>query len=983
MPFDQAREYLARVLPWPQQGERTFIDIIWSFTSKEGDKRWSGRAATTVDDAIKAITFASKNKDTLDIYACQSSQSEAQEVTSAKGFKYLKPVRLQENAVLLKSLFLDIDGDKPGEDVKGYPTMSAAVTALGNFIKAVGLPKPSIMVTSGGGLHVYWVLSRALTPQEWYPLACAMIEATKRHGLRLDAACTTDAARILRVPDTFNFKKDPKRPVRIAGKPTDFDYSVERIAKSLEPYKVDVTFLANRVGVLAFETPATTAPRAPLQGVSDLTAGIETAMPQSEVRACLDAIPNTKVDWNFWNTVGMRVFAATEGGDYGLQEWQAWSDRNPVAGASDNCVSRWETLHTSPPTRTGAGALINEVRAITGDPTWNARVRAPSVQPAMATSFGGLAGGTPLPATVGAPTPLAASSDLPGGYHRTAAGLVVLLGVNEDSTPSFTPISDYPLTDAWLQRDPWILHFNTTTERDKKQQIAIALENVGTAEMRKHLQSQGLMLKVNAKLATEFFVAWIQKLQESKDTVSSSPFGWSTKSGKVEGFVYGGSLFTPKGAQAAANPDPVTARQYAPTGGLQEWQDGCDLITLQGRPDLAAIVASSFGAPLVRFTGQSGLLMSTFSQESGIGKSTALKVAQAVWGDPVKAVQGLDDTQNSVINKIGEIRSLPLYWDELKSEDATRKFVDMAFRLSGGKEKARMTQAIKQREPGTWQTILISASNDSLLDYIVGRTSTTTAGLFRVFEFEVTPGVTHQIDPSDAQRIVARLNDNFGQAGLVYAQFLGSNVDRIDKEIGEFAKTLGAETKTTPDERFWVGLITCICMGARYANELGLSDFDEVALKAFMLETLRKMREQRASQPVDMRVALNVSNMLAQFLNAMRQRHMIITNRIHITAGKPANGTIKIVGDVSRLDGVYVHVGHDDKLLRISSTFLSSWLKEKELSRHIFKDALVKELGCKTVHGRIGSGTQFAGATEYLLEIDLAGHPLADFIGEA
>jgi len=983
MPFDQARIYLARVLPWPQQGEAAFINVHWTFKSEKFDKPgWSGRAVTTVDDAIKAIQFAQKSKDTLDIYVCQSSQREAQEKTTAKKFKYLKPIRLQENAVALKSIFLDLDVKPlvPGQVVKGYATMAEAVAALGTFISAAGLPKPTMIVSSGGGLHVYWSVARALTPAEWFALASALRHAGETLGLKFDEAVTTDAARVLRVPDTFNRKQDLARPVRIAGTPLDFDYSVEKIETALAPYKTGAVFLVQRAGALSFEVPATSAPRAPLKGISDLAAGVETAMPASEVKACLDAIPNTKVDWNFWNTIGMRVYAATEGADYGLAEWEAWSATNPAAGAADNCQSRWETLHTSPPTRTGAGALINEVRAITGDPAWQARGTPPAPGPTV-TGFGVAAPAGSAP--IVAPVSLAISHDLPSGYTRTATGQVMLLGINEDGTSSMTPISDYPLTDAWLQRDPWILHFNTATERGKRQQIALSLESVATNEMRKFLQSQGFMLRVNAKLASEFFVAWIQKLQESKDTVSSSPFGWSTKGGKIEGFVYGGSLFTPKGDHPAANPDPVTARQYAPTGDVQPWMDACDLITLQGRPDLTAILASSFGAPLVRFTGQSGLLMSTYSQESGIGKSTALKVAQAVWGDPIKAVQALSDTQNSVINKIGEIRSLPLYWDELKTEDDTKRFVEMAFRLSLGKEKARMTQAIKQRDPGTWQTILVSASNDSLLDFIIGRTSTTTAGLFRVFELEIKPGEKHQIDPSDAQRTISQLHDNFGVAGLQYAKFLGANWARVDQEVGEFAKQLGAETKTTPDERFWVALVTCVCMGARYANELGLSDFDEPALREFMLATLQKMRHQRMSQPVDMRVAMNVSNMLAQFLNAMRSRHMIFTNRIHITAGKPAAGTIKVVGDVGRLDGVYVHVGVDDKLLRISSTFLSQWLKEKELSRHIFKDALEKELGCKTVNGRIGSGTVYAGATEYLLQIDLAGHPLADFISEA
>jgi Family of unknown function (DUF5906)/Primase C terminal 2 (PriCT-2) len=94
-------------------------------------------------------------------------------------------------------------------------------------------------------------------------------------------------------------------------------------------------------------------------------------MPRDQVRMCLDAIPNNEVDWNFWNNVGMRVFAATEGATYGLEEWKAWSDRNKsIANATDNCDARWATIHTSPPSRTGAGALINQSREALGDPTW-------------------------------------------------------------------------------------------------------------------------------------------------------------------------------------------------------------------------------------------------------------------------------------------------------------------------------------------------------------------------------------------------------------------------------------------------------------------------------------------------------------------------------------------------------------------------------------------------------------------------------------
>ncbi len=45
------------------------------------------------------------------------------------------------------------------------------------------------------------------------------------HGLRCDVGCTIDPARVLRVPDTLNFKSQPARPVKLLiMAPTDHDF---------------------------------------------------------------------------------------------------------------------------------------------------------------------------------------------------------------------------------------------------------------------------------------------------------------------------------------------------------------------------------------------------------------------------------------------------------------------------------------------------------------------------------------------------------------------------------------------------------------------------------------------------------------------------------------------------------------------------------------------------------------------------------------
>src|SRR5262249_21461577 len=107
-------------------------------------------------------------------------------------------------------------------------------------------------------------------------------------------------------------------------------------------------------------------------------------MSAEELRACLDASPNPETtDWNRWNTIGMRVYEASEGADYGLKEWETWSNNNPnsVVYEKDSCADRWATYHRSPPTRTGGGALVNEARAVLNDPKWLPRVVSTQVTP--------------------------------------------------------------------------------------------------------------------------------------------------------------------------------------------------------------------------------------------------------------------------------------------------------------------------------------------------------------------------------------------------------------------------------------------------------------------------------------------------------------------------------------------------------------------------------------------------------------------------
>lgn len=270
--LDQARRFLAKAVPWPENRE-SFINIVSAEKKPDRDKpMWGGRAVRTLDDAINAMKWIASIGGRVDFYVGMSSQRLADKRTGKNDFVFYLPVRGHDSVVALKSLYIDVDF-KGG--AHGYDTPIEAVEALGKFIKDVNLPKPTIVVKSGGGLHVHFTLSRALTREEWLPLAHSFAEAGKRHGLKADWQVTVDSARILRIPGTENHKQDIPRPVTLAGI-ADFDLTPERIWQALEPYKVALPpALAPKAG-FAFEQTPDEMPKAPLPpGANfELSAGI-------------------------------------------------------------------------------------------------------------------------------------------------------------------------------------------------------------------------------------------------------------------------------------------------------------------------------------------------------------------------------------------------------------------------------------------------------------------------------------------------------------------------------------------------------------------------------------------------------------------------------------------------------------------------------------------------------------------------------------
>ena len=142
--------------------------------------------------------------------------------------------RRVNNVHQIKSFYLDLDCG-PSKD---FTTQQHAIDELRRFSKALKLPKP-LMVSSGRGIHVYWILKEAVSLDEWLPVAEQLKSQCAEHDFLADPAVTADAARVLRVVGTHNYKPEPpEQGVTLGGTippAVDFDEFADLLRRGAVP----------------------------------------------------------------------------------------------------------------------------------------------------------------------------------------------------------------------------------------------------------------------------------------------------------------------------------------------------------------------------------------------------------------------------------------------------------------------------------------------------------------------------------------------------------------------------------------------------------------------------------------------------------------------------------------------------------------------------------------------------------------------------
>ena len=212
--------------------------------------------------------------------------------------------RSQDNAEGFCSLWLDVDAHEGSK----YESVTDVQDALNRFVQAAQLPLPSLLVYTGHGIHAFWTFTEEIPKNEWKPVADKLQELGRRLFLDADPI-TSDAARILRVAGTMNFR-NAAAPVLAELHDTgvghhNFDAVKLAIENSLAKHPGISTGRTRHHAAKKFECP--------------------------EVKANVDLVTtmmsviNPDIDYTEWRDVVWSVAATGWSCSYGLA--RTWSER--------------------------------------------------------------------------------------------------------------------------------------------------------------------------------------------------------------------------------------------------------------------------------------------------------------------------------------------------------------------------------------------------------------------------------------------------------------------------------------------------------------------------------------------------------------------------------------------------------------------------------------------------------------------------------
>jgi hypothetical protein len=849
--------------------------------------------------------------------------------------------RKHENAKYFRALWIDIDcGEekaKPDDDgiIKGYIDQSTGMSELKRFCKELNLPKP-ILINSGYGIHVYWLLEETLTQAQWNPLAKRLRQLCVKHNLIVDAS-VFEASRVLRVPGTNNYKfKDDPKEVTVINETCD-RIPVATFAELLGSPEPELN--EDRPDFI----PASMSPMMEALLQNKIKRFSTIMIKSAQGTGCAQLLycyqNQDKVGYNLWRAaLSIAAFCVDKetavhkmSKDHPEYDRYASEIKADDIGGPHHCVTfekhRPGGCNGCPhkgkfksPIMLGVEvgeADANEVEVITED----GEVTTLDIPEYPFPFFRGKSCGV---------------YKRPPPGEEEEAKLVYEHDLYLHKRMIDPVLGDVAVVRLHLPRDG-VKEFSMTAadicSKDKLRQV-LAQNGVYTHKG----QYEDLSM---------YIVASLKSIQyDKKAETMRTQFGWTEGDSK---FILGdreitkdGIFYSPPSTYTKTIADLLT-----PKGSFEEWKKVFDLY---GRPGLEANAfgaLTAFGSPLLKFTGMNGAIINLIHQSAGTGKSTVLYMCNSVYGHPTELGSMWKDTYNAKIHRLGVMNNLPNTLDEI-TNTLPQEFSDLAYSISQGRGKNRMKSSANEERVNisSWQGITLASSNASFYEKLATLKSSPDGENMRLLEYHVKKA--DSIDTQEGKHMFDHvLRDNYGHAGDVYIQHLVNNLESTKQLLRKVQAKIDRDVQFSSRERFWSAVAACNITGGLVAWKLGLHTWNMTVIYDWLVNMLNEMREE-IKPPT-----LNPLMIIGDFVNTNIQEALVVNGKEDKRTNMSANPTLIPKGKLN------IRYEPDNKLLFITVNSFKEYCAKQQVN---YKDTLkqLKDLNVytETVNKRMGKGTQ-------------------------
>lgn len=788
--------------------------------------------------------------------------------------------RKGDNAQCLRSVFIDLDVGAS----KAYTHVSDAAQALRAFLTATGLPDP-VVVNSGGGLHAYWPFTEDVPVPQWAPVARAFKALCVQHKLAIDLAVTADAARILRMPGTNNYKLDQARPVQVvsfgAGALDFAAFAAQLPNVPLAPSDTDLS------AAKAYGTDAATKalagdelPKAKFSRIAKLSLKSQLGCAQMR-HALLEADSLEEPLWRgvlsiAWNCEdGETAIHKVSKGHPEYTPENTLEKAQRTTGKPYTCAWYKQNNPTlcekCPHKRLGSpiqlGAYVEEA-APTED----------GVYIVEATAQSEADGDVPV-VEVSIP-------EYPHPYFRGKAGGVYMKVKDEDGNelpPLCVYEQDLYITSRFFDSDEHgdgegeLIGINVHLPHDGVRRFhAPLVALMATDKLRDTLVKHGVVAYgKQLGFIMGYLAASVKKLQSA--TASSrtrNQMGWTSEGT----FVVGELEYTPSGIKLA--PAATGTRQLAPLfhqkGTLDAWRKVVNFYNNPGMEAHAFAFLVGAGSPLLQLLNSTqvrGAVLNLVSNKSGTGKTTVQMAINSLFGHPSELLMEAKDTQAARFHRLGTLNSICMTIDELTNA-TSEQLSYLVYGSTSGRAPHRMeAQSNRLRANHTsWCSFTVTSSNAVMSDALASHKSAVEGELKRVIDLHISAPPHMPKDQTDV--LFGLLADNYGTAGPVLIQHVVANRESIAKLLQDMQAKIDKEANFERSDRFYSAVLAIAMTVGLVGKELGLWELDLKRIYHYALNAVCAVKESN-SETVGSEATMALETM-ARFINEYVQNAVVI-----------------------------------------------------------------------------------------------------------